>query len=159
MAHVLAIRLGPTVPMGIMGGVDTGFLAVLSVRTIRAELTTFRMYGDSLYSIGAADTGSIDKITRWGLFLKQFKDKPCSWGQLSAVPPNPLLATSRIFYGPVAPPEPAIAEGLMTLTDSGYEPTKGWWIEFAGNFDLTSPLFRDFPSIIRNIPDYRIKIG
>jgi hypothetical protein len=157
MAYILAVQL--SLPQEMGGGVEnTGYRPVLSVRFIETLVQTFRVCGDTLYQLGATDSGSINNIVRWNLFLMQFT-KPMKWAELDAVPMNPTTASSRLFTGPLPSVDPPVSEGLLTVTAADYDPIKGWWIEFAGNYDIACPIFRDFPRVRRLTPNYRIRIG
>jgi len=159
-ANILAVRLGPVEQMGF--GVDTGLRAVLAVSFIQADTATYTCYGQSLYMIHY-DVGQLTVQDSFAFFCRQFYNKPFEWDQLSAPPPNPLLQNSRVYLIPVPQTAPPAAIGTMTLLEAGYDPLKGFWLRFAGNFDLTCPLFKGQESksigVNRTTPNYQIRIG
>ena len=155
LANILAIRLGVEQDMG--GGViDTGIRSLLSVRYIRTETQTFTLFGSSLYLMGYS-VGQLDPDIAFSLFCKPFCNTPREYYQLSVPPPNPLIGSSRIYLIPQAPPPLPVATGFLTMLATGYDPLRGFFIQFQGNFDLVSTLFVNFPSTDRVIPDYQIK--
>lgn len=160
MSNILAVQIGPAQDMGTgqAGGIvkDTGQRAVLAVTFINADTQTTTFYGNSLYLIWY-NVGQLDCIQAFTFFCKQFYNKNYVWWQLNAPPPNPLMASSQVYLIPQAPPPPPVASGNMTLLNSGYDPVRGYWLQFAGNFDLTIPLFKGFGGVNRNIPNYQIR--
>jgi len=154
--NILAVRIGPTEQLGM--GVDTGLRAVLAVNFIRADVQSYTCYGQSLYMIHY-DVGQLTVQDSFAFFCRQFYNKSFEWDQLSAPPPNPLLQNSRVYLIPVPQAPPPVAIGMMTLLSSGYDPLKGFWLQFEGSFDLTCPLFKGFTGVNRNIPNYQIRIG
>ena len=159
MAYILAIQLGPWQDLG-NGGIDTGYRPVLSVEGILSSIQTTTAYGNNLFQNASSfDIGSLNCITLFNKFLAQFTDKPRTWGELDAVPPNPFLYSSRVFVQAPPPPDPPVATSLLTLLGSGYDPMKGWWCRFKGNYGLEFGLFKDFPTITGGPADYGIKIN
>jgi hypothetical protein len=152
--NILAIKVGPEQTMG--STVDTGLRAVLAVTFINADIQSYTVYGNSLYMIHY-DVGQLDCFQAFSFFCKQFYNQPKEWHQLAAPPPNPLMTSSQIYLIAQPPPPDPIAVGIMTLLDSGYDPLKGYWLQFAGNYDLTCPLFPQFSGVNRNIPNYQIR--
>jgi len=155
-ANILAVRLAPPENLG-NGGIDMGLRALLAVNFIRADTSTYTCYGQTLYMIHY-DVGQLTVQDSFAFFCKQFYNKPYEWDQLSAPPPNPLLQSSRIYLIPVPQTPPPVAFGIMTLLNSGYDPLRGFWLQFAGSFDLTCPLFSGFPGLTRTTPNYQIRI-
>ena len=155
--NILAVRIGEQQDWS-NGAVDTGLRAVLAVTFITTDIQTYTAYGNSLYMIHY-DVGQLDVYDAFAFFCKQFYNQSREWSQLAAPPPNPLLQSSQIYLTPFAPPPDPLGVGMMTLLNSGYDPLKGFWLQFAGNFDLTCPLFSGFAGVQRNIPNYQIQIG
>lgn len=155
MSNILAVRIGEQQDWA-QGTVDTGLRAVLAVSFIVADTQCYTFYGPSLYMIHY-DVGQLNSQDAFSFFCKQFYNKSYEWQQLAAPPPNPLLQSSQIYLVAMPPPPDAIAIGNMTLLDSGYNPLKGFWLKFSGNYDLTCPLFQGFAGVTRNIPNYQIR--
>jgi hypothetical protein len=160
MSNILAVQVGEAQNMGTgqAGGivVDTGQRAILAVTFINADIQTTTFYGNSLYLIWY-NVGQLDCIQAFTFFCKQFYNKSYLWWQLAVPPPNPLMASSQIYLVPRPPAPPPIASGMMTLLDSGYDPLKGYWLKFAGNYDNTCPVFKGYTGVNRNIPNYQIR--
>lgn len=157
MSNILAVQMGERQQMG-NGVVDTGQRSIMAVTFIDANTQSTVFYGNSLYLIWY-NVGQLDCIQAFTFFCKQFYNKSYLWWQLAQPPPNPLLASSQIYLTPQPQPIPPIACGTMTLLDSGFNPLKGYWLRFAGNYDLSIPLFKGFGGVNRNTPDYQIKKG
>jgi hypothetical protein len=155
MSNILAVKIGEEQTMA-MGAVDTGLRALLSAEFIIADIQSYVIYGQSLYMIHY-DVGQLNSQDSFSFFCKQFYNKAYEWHQLAVPPPNPLMQSSQIYLVAMPPPPPPIAIGIMTLLDSGYNPLKGYWLRFSGNYDLTCPLFKGFTGVTRNIPNYQIR--
>jgi hypothetical protein len=155
MENILAIQIGEEQDMG-NGIIDTGQRAVLSVNFIDSHTQHWDAYGDSLYMIWY-NVGQLDCTQAFSFFCKQYYNRPMTWWQLAAPPINPLMASSQVSMIPHAPPPPPIASGVMTLANSGYNPLRGYYLTFKGNFDLTCPLFKGFTGINRLVPNYQIR--
>ena len=153
--NIMAVRIGEEQTMG-NGAVDTGLRAVLSMEFIIADIQSYVVYGQSLYMIHY-DVGQLTSQDSFSFFCKQFYNQAREWQQLAVPPPNPLLQSSQIYLVAMPPPPDPIAIGTMTLIDSGYSPLKGYWLRFAGNYDLTCPMFKGFNGVTRNIPNYQIR--
>jgi hypothetical protein len=155
--NILAVQIGEEQDMG-NGVIDTGQRAILSVTFVESfpQYTTF--YGNSLYLIWY-NVGQLDCIQAFSFFCQQFYNQPKTWWQLSVPPPNPLMASSQIYLIPQPPPPPPIGSGVMTLLDSGYDPLRGYYLTFQGNFDLAIPLFKGYAGVHRNVPNYQIRVG
>ncbi len=155
--NILAVQTGE--PQMVGSAIDTGQRAILSVTSVVADVQTTTFYGNSLYLIWY-NVGQLDCFQAFTFFCQQFYNKPMMWWQLAVPPPNPLLAASQIYLVPTPPPPDPIANGVMTLVDSGYDPMKNYYLTFLGNFDLEIPLFKGnaFP-VTRNTPNYQIRIG
>lgn len=146
--NILAIKIGPQQIMG-NGAVDTGYRAIIAVTRITAKLQTTVYFGNSLYMIHN-EVGQLDAVQGYQFFLNQWLNRPMTWGQLAEVPPNPLVSTRRFMLAPPMPPLPPTSEGTMSLLSSGFDPLRGYWLEFAGNFFLTSTIFRNFNGVTRD---------
>lgn len=157
MSNILAVQVGPQQQMG-NGVVDTGQRSILAVTFIEAYTQATKFYGNSLYLIWY-DVGQLDSIQAFTFFCKQFYNKSFLWWQLAVPPPNPLMASSQIYLTPRPQPIPPIGSGMMTLLDSGYDPLRGYWLLFEGNYDLSIPVFKGYTGVNRNTPDYQIKRG
>jgi hypothetical protein len=157
--NILAIQIGEEQTWA-NGAVDTGQRAVLAVTSISADVQTTTFYGNSLYMIHY-DVGQLSCFEAFSFFCKQFYNLSLPWYQLPAPPPNPLLASSQIYLIAQPPPPPPIANGMMTLIDSGYDPLLNYYLTFQGNFDLSIPLFKreGHCMVRRKTPNYQIRIG
>jgi len=103
------------------------------------------------------DVGQFTVANSFAFFCQQFYNLSKQWYQLAAPPPNPLIFGSQVYMIPQAPPPDPIACGMMTLLDSGFDPLRGFWLRFQGNFDITCPLFNGFTAVKRNTPNYQIR--
>lgn len=160
--NIFALQLSQPQPQEItppgFGGVpwDDGLRAVLSVRTVWAKVQTTVLFGDSLYMIWY-DIGQFTRQDGFRLFLRQYFKHPIPAAQLS----QPPFAATPAYYlraqttGLVSPPAPPVATGKVTMLNAGFDPLRGYWIEFAGNYYLTFPLFKNWPDVIRDGPDYK----
>lgn len=164
MGNILALSLGQRQELG-NGAVNTGYRIILAVTLVQMDIQTTTLYGNTLFQMNASnwglgnvDTGSLDSITLFNKFLAEFVGKRRLWAELNSVPPNPLMAISRLFVQPALPPEDPVVEKVLTLLASGYFPLKGWWLQFKGNFRLDFGLFQQFENFIGGPADYRIKI-
>jgi hypothetical protein len=157
MSNVLVIKLGQSDPTSVMpfNGVpwEDGLRSVLSVRRIVAKVQTTVLFGDSLYMLWN-NASQMTAQDSFNFFLKGYFNRPETWAQLSH---PPIAAVPALYRMPiqVPPPTPPIAQGSITALSSGFDPLYGFWIEFLGNYFLTFPLFKDFPGVIRDGPDYR----
>lgn len=157
MSFVLAIRLNLPDPTAVLpfNGVpwDDGMRTMLSVRRIVAKVQTTVLFGDSLYMLWNG-TGQMTPQDSFNFFLKGYFNRPETWAQFIR---PPFAATPALYRMPiqVPPPPPPVAQGIITALSSGFDPLYGFWIEFLGNYFLTFPIFKDFPEVIRDGPDYR----
>lgn len=139
------------------GGVpwDDGLRAMLSVRMILAKVQTTILFGDSLYML-SNDIGQFNKQDGFKMFLKQFFNHPITAAQLDR---PPFAATPAAYMlvgrGHIMPPAPPIAIDKVTMLNSGFDPLRGFWIEFAGNYFLHFPLFKNWPNVVRDGPDFK----
>ena len=156
MANVLAIQSGIPDPAAVLpwDGVpfQDGWRAVMAVTRILAKVQTTVIFGNSLYMIWY-DIGTMNPQQGFVYFLKQYYNRPMIWGQLSQPPFAAIPGRYRTLV-PTPPPPPPIAQGNMTVLSSGFDSLYGYWVEFAGNFFLTSPIFKNFNNIIRDGSNY-----
>ena len=161
---ILAVQLGEWQELSD-GVVDTGYRVILSTQRIQMNVQTTTFWGQQIlmatgspWGVGTVDTGSISVITQFTNFLGQFTDKRRGWGQFVNVPYNPSYYLARTYVIAVPEAEPPESAGPMILLASGYDPLKGWWVTFKGNFRLHIPIFQDFCPVENQTPDYSIKI-
>ena len=155
--NILAVLIGEPNQMG-NGAFDTGQRALLSVTGGYTSVSSYTFTGNSLYLL-YYDVGQFDPQDAFVYFCRQFYNKPFTWFQLSAPPPNPLFQASNIYLVPMAPPPEPVGSGTMVLIDSGYDPLKGFYLTFEGSYDLTCPIFRNYAGMNRDNPNYQIRIG
>jgi len=163
--NVLAIKLGERQELA-NGIVSTGYKCMLAVQTVLKEVQFTTFYGQSLFQMtyspwgqGQVDVGALSNAQLFTQFLREFYNRRTFWGQLVEPPYDPSYYLSRSYT--LIPPQlqPPVAEGAMTLVDSGYLATKGWFLKFQGNFGLAIPVFRDWRAVVDATPDYRARIG
>jgi hypothetical protein len=156
--NILAVDIlkGQPLPPNPYGSTwRSGWRAILSVRQILAKVQTTVLFGNTLYLMNH-DISQLDPQTAFVLFMNEFKNKNLKWGELPLPPPptyQPLQMT-----GPTSPniTHRPISEGKVTLLSAGFEPFRGYWVEFAGNFFLGFPIFQDWaPVVIRDGPNYK----
>lgn len=163
--NIFALQLSQPQPQQVTppgfgggGGVrwDDGLRAILSVRTIFAKVQTTVLFGDSLYMIWY-DIGQLTRQDGFRLFLKPWFGASIPAAQLS----QPPFAATPAYYlragttSQVSPPAPPVATGKVTMLEAGFDPFRGYWIEFAGNYFLTFTLFKNWPNIIRDYPGFK----
>lgn len=155
--NILAIQIGPNEPSAVLpwDGVpfQDGWRAVMRVNKILGKVQSTVMFGDSLYMIWY-NIGTMSPQQGFSFWLKEYYNKSMNYGQLVQPPFAAIPGRYRMLV-PTPPPPPPAAQGTMTLLSSGFDPLNGYWVEFAGNFWLTSPIFKDFPLVIRDGPDYK----
>ena len=159
--NILAFQFSQPQPQQItppgFGGVqwDSGLRAMLSVRTIWAKVQTTVLFGDSLYMIWY-NIGQLSPQDGFRAFMKPWFNAPITAVQLDR---PPFASTPAVYLRansvPVAPPPTPIAQGIVTVLDSGFDPFRGYWIEFKGNYFLQFPLFKNWPNIIREGPTFK----
>ena len=156
MGNILAIRLSVPEPGQVLpwNGVpfEDGWRAVLSVNSILAKVQTTVLFGDSLYMIWY-DIGSMSPQQGLAFFLKPYYNRSMVFAQLSQPPIAAIPGRYRILTQ-TPPPPPPVAIGNATILSSGFDPLRGYWIEFAGNYFLTYPIFKDWPAVTRDGPNY-----
>ena len=116
-----------------------GYAPILSVENYFPKVQSTIFYGQNLYMPGHA-VGVFDNQTRFKYFLSRYKNKKKVWAELAQVPISPYLR--RIYVEPTIPQDPPVVEASIQLIDGGYDPLKGYWVEFLGNFFLSFPLFQ-----------------
>ena len=159
MENILAIQLSAAEPGQILpwDGVAyaDGQRAIMTVNQVLAKVQTTLFFGDSLYMIWYS-IGTMKPQDGFSFFLKEFYNRPMPYAQLSQLPyaSTPALYRKMVQTPPPAPP---VATGNLTLLNSGFDPSKGYWVEFAGNYFLTMPLFQNTEGIqvVRDGPNYR----
>jgi hypothetical protein len=159
--NIFALQLSQPQPQQItppgFGGVawDDGLRAVLSVRMIWAKVQTTILFGDSLYML-SYDIGPLTKQDGFKAFLKNWFNHPIIGAQLSQ---PPFAATPAVYLKanslPVAPPAPPVATGKIVMLNAGFDAFRGFWIEFAGNYFLTFPIFKNWPNVVRDGPNFK----
>ena len=154
--NILAVRILPDrelAPNQFGVQVRTGLEAVLAVRTILAKVQTTVFSGESLHMIWH-DVGQLSTTQMFAFFMNEYINKPMTWSQLSEMPPP--MDNFRTYLQAQPPAAPPTAEGTMTLLTCGYDPLRGYWAEFAGNYFLTTPIFKNWASlVVRDGPDFK----
>src|SRR5271169_2250147 len=160
--NIFALQLSQPQPQQITppgyGGVpfDDGLRAILSVRMVWAKVQTTILFGDSLYMIWY-DIGQLTRQDGFKAFLKAYFKHPITGAQLS----QPPFAATPAYYlavqrgSQISPPAPPVATGKVTMLDAGFDPLRGYWIEFAGNYFLQFPLFKNWPNVVRDGPGFK----
>jgi hypothetical protein len=159
--NIFALQLSQPQPQQITppsyGGVpfEDGLRAILSVTTIWAKVQTTILFGDSLFML-SYDIGTLSRQDGFKAFIKPYFGTSVPAAQLDR---PPFAATPALYVlmnrVNVAPPAPPIATGRVTMLDAGFDAFRGYWIEFAGNYFLTFPLFKDWPNVIRDGPNFK----
>ncbi len=147
--RVLAVKLMPenepfewdsSGPQGNYASVKWyGLCPVLLVERVIPKTQSTIFYGQRLYMLDN-DCSIFDFITGWEHYMDQFLNKSKTWSELTQIPIWPGLR--RIYTQPQLPQDPPVAEAPLTLLGAGYNPLKGYWVEFQGNFFLGFPLFQ-----------------
>jgi len=159
--NIFALQLSQPQPQEVtppsFGGVpwDDGLRAILSVNMVWAKVQTTILFGDSLFMIWY-DIGQLSRQDGFRAFIKPYFGTSVPAAQLSQ---PPFAATPNLYTlvgrGNIAPPAPPVATGRVTMLNAGFDPFRGYWIEFAGNYFLTFPLFKNWPNVIRDGPKYK----
>src|SRR5271170_1703458 len=154
--NIFALQLSKPQPQEVIpvSGVpwDSGLRSILSVRMVWAKVQTTILFGDSLYMIWN-DIGQLTRQDGFRMFLRAYFKHPIVGAQLSAPPfaaTPALYALAQSLPVPL-PPDP-IAIAPVTMLNAGFDPFRGFWIEFAGNYYLTFPLFKNWPVVVRDGP-------
>lgn len=116
-----------------------GLAPVMLVESIINKTQSTVFHGQRLYML-QNDVGIFDQVTGWDRYMDQFLNKPVMWAELTQIPVWPGLR--RIYTQPQLPQDPPVAMSNLVLLDRGYDPLRGYFVEFAGNFFLGFPLFQ-----------------
>lgn len=144
-SHILSVKLNhTTIITGPYPEILTGQRPILAVTGIVAKVQSTVLFGNDLYSIGLAS--NLDQMTIFRNFVISFKNQtPRTWAQLSQIPPPPIPYPYNVAFANSAPPPvPPVSHGKLDVMDAGYDPLRGYWIEFLGNYFLTFPIFKDW---------------
>ncbi len=161
MANILALRMSHTRILNNPYLEEiSGHRCILAVTGIVAKLQTTVLFGNNLFSVaygtGASIQSNLDPQTVFGLFLNTYKNRPERWAQLAVIPPPPVPYPAYLLQQNPFPMRPPVSKGTLTLLNAGYDPMRGYWVEFAGNYFLGFPLFQDWAQwVIRDTPNYR----
>jgi hypothetical protein len=145
--NVLCVKVGEDQEWG-NGVEDTGCRAVLGVSKIVGKVQSTIFYGNTLNLLWM-ETAVMNPVLAFQFFCNQFIGKSKQWSQWAAPPPNPIALSRQIYLIPTPEPEPPVSKGRMTVMASGYDPLRGYWVEFEGNFWLHIPIFGGFSNIER----------
>jgi hypothetical protein len=155
-ANILALQISAAQPQQTLpwDGVpwDNGLRAMLSVSTILANVQTTVFFGNSLYLIWY-NVGQLTPQDAFSYFLKPYYNRPMTYAQLSQPPYAAVPAKYRALVQ-TPPPPPPVATGQMTLLNSGFDPLRGYWMEFLGNYFLAIPIFQGWANVTRGGPNY-----
>lgn len=157
MGNILAIRISPDQPLEpnpFNLTVRSGLRPFLSVSTIFANVQTTTFVGSTLYMIHY-DCGQFTMEDAFKNFLKPYFNTTRDFAQLSA-PPQPM--SPRLYLSSQPPPPPPDGEETHVILDAGYEPVRGFWVTFAGNYFLTfHKIFQNWPKngLVRTGPDFK----
>ena len=149
--RILAVVIGnPSTIVLPTGAVEqSGYRPILAVRTILAKVQTTVLFGDDLYGIGRMSNFAEETI--FSRFVDSYQNRPERWAQLSAIPNPPI--PYPIFLPPAVPP---VGVGTLTVLASGWDPLQQYWVQFAGNYFLHFPLFKDWANlVVRDGPNYK----
>lgn len=159
--NILALKLGVSEPGQVVpwngNPIEDGWRTVMSVQSIWAKVQTTVLFGNSLYMIWY-NIGQLDPQQGFKFFLSQYYNIPMNWAQFANLPPAARPAQVYRGMGPTpnAPPfSPPVEMGPITMLNAGFDPLRGYWIEFAGNYFLSFPIFKDWPTVIRDGPNYK----
>jgi hypothetical protein len=112
-------------------------LVVLKVEEIEQQVQNTVLWGQSLLF----SYTYIPQNLYFGKLLKEWSNKPMTWVELSQVP-GPLDFPADFTLIPQPPPVAPVASKTATLLAVGYDPLKGYWMQFAGNYNLYFGLFQ-----------------
>lgn len=155
--RILAIRLSPdqafsqnffNIPF------RSGLRVFLAVRTIYTQVQTTTFVGNTLYMMNY-DAGQFTVEDSFKFFLSEFFNKPRTYAQLVCPPPS---LSPKLYLTASPPPPPPQGEEVHTILDADFDPTKGFWVTFAGNYWLTfHNIFRNWPAeaLVRTGPDFK----
>lgn len=150
---ILALQMGLPRIITTSNGVQEqlGYRPILSVRFIVAKVQTTVFFGNDLYSLSL--TSNISPDILFANLIKNYANRQETWVQLQAIP-NPVIPypTVQFQYRPNVPP---VSTGVMSALAGGYDPLRGYWVEFAGNYFLQFPIFRNFSEVVRDGPNFK----
>jgi hypothetical protein len=162
--NVLALQVGPWQDLGD-GVVSTGYRSILSVQEVIMDVQETTFFGQNLFmatyspwGVGQVDVGSLTVYTVFSNFLRPYLCRETTWAQFADPPYNPSFYINRTYVLTPPAPEPPMSHGVMVLIGAAYDPLKGWWCRFRGNFRLAIPVFQNFPWVTDLTPDYGIKV-
>lgn len=154
--NIFALRMSNPEPQEVLpwDGVQfrDGWRSLMTVTDILANVQTTVFFGVSLYMIWY-NIGSLSPQEGFSFFLKPLYNKPLYCAQLTQPPYAAVPAQYRVLQS-TPPPPPPTAVGICTILNSGYYPLRGYWIELAGNYFLTMPIFKDWPDVKRGGPNF-----
>jgi len=149
LGKILAVKLMPEGekfewdsegPAGQGGEVKWyGLAPVLAVQAVVPKVQSTIFIGQSLYMLENV-VSIFDKQTGFIMYMNQFINKSKTWAELTQVPIWPKLIRTSAVAG--LPQDPPVAMAPLVLLGAGYDPFRGYWVEFQGNFFLGFPLFQ-----------------
>src|SRR5208337_4435785 len=148
---ILALQLARPYVITTMSGVQEqiGYRPILSVTGIVAKVQTTVLFGNDLFVVGW--TSNLDEPTLFTNFVKSYANREETWVQLLEIPNPPVpYPTLQFQYRQTHPP---VASGKIKVVDGGYDPLRGYWVAFLGNYFLHFPLFKGW-NVTRDGPDY-----
>ena len=144
-SRVLAIQLQqPKAPQANQAGQLTftpSWRPLLSVTQIFGKVQTTIFFGNQLVVPGGRWQGSLDTDYIFHMALSGWFNVPMTYVQLTHVPLQNATNLQTLATMDAINQRP-VSQGTMTLLDAGSDPQIGMWLEFAGNFWLTSPIFQ-----------------
>ncbi len=156
--NILAIRISPDQPLPPSSAynltVRSGLRLFLAVSTIYTQVQTTTFVGNTLYMIHY-DCGQFTPQDAFRNFLSTYFNTARDFAQLIAPPPT---FSPKIYLTSQPPPPPPQGEESHVILDAGYEPVRGFWVTFAGNYFLTfHKIFRNWPAngLVRTGPDFK----
>jgi hypothetical protein len=155
-ATILSLKMGKTTVINSpYPEVLSGHRCILSVTSIVAKVQTTVLFGNDLFAVGRLS--NLDEPTIFKNFLTSYANRSEEWAQLSQVPPPPIpLNLAYLMSASINPiVAPPVSRGKIVLLSAGFDALRGYWIEFAGNYFLEFPLFKDWPNVIRDGPNYK----
>ncbi len=115
------------------------FLPILLVNSIVQKTQTTVLWGQSLLG---ATTANLGPVWYFQNLLAEWSNKPKLWAEMSQINPNINNFPSDYQLLPQLPPVQPIAVKTATLLATGVDPLRGYWMEFAGNYNLYFGLFQ-----------------
>lgn len=156
---IFALRMSQAKPQEVtpITGIpwDDGLRAMLDVRMVVAKLQTTVLFGNSLYMIWY-DIGPLTRQDGFSAFLKPIYGRDIYAAELSQPPYAATPALYNMVSMGVPLPPPPVATGTVRILDSGFDPFRGYWIEFHGNYYLKYfPLFQDWPNVVNDTANFK----